>query len=94
MEMQNDDVRHGFRLYRRSDEDKYYWKDYYEDVNPIIEAIKRNIDQGVSITLRDVIESGGSTAADERHHKALFIDEEGLYSFADIQRRRQKTWEF
>ena len=80
-----------FKLYRKTDVEPfdYEYKDFEDDeVRQILCMIKQNIDQGMSLNLKDVITSGGSLAVDERHRS------EGLYSFADIQRRRQESWEF
>jgi hypothetical protein len=81
----------GFKLYRKTDVEPlfYEYKDFEDDeVRQILCTIKQNIDQGISLNLKDVISSGGSLAADERHRS------EGLYSFADIQRKRQESWDF
>jgi len=87
----SNDSAQGFKLYRKTDvEPTYYeYKDFEDDeVRQILCTIKQNIDQGISLNLKDIIESGGSNLPDPRH------THEGLYSFADIQRKRQQDWEF
>ena len=89
----SNDSAQGFKLYRKTDvEDLYYWKDGYEDVDSIVFAIKQNIDQGITINLIDLMSSAGPIS-DERKHRGAY--QSGLDElYADIQRRREKEWDF